>query len=293
MAQCGQRCGGRQRLQFDGSTNYVDQGNGFVPNGAGMLTGTWSIWMKADSDDGNNLITARKGVSPNSGIYSWQGNLDMYAIADSGHQLDFGTPIPANLYNGGWHSITATWNLYDGTGASGTGSGAMYVDGVAQTVVYQGNTVTSADTYSAPFTHGGIIGDVNGNTDAINYYKAASFDDFGSWDNQITDIDAKSLYNLGVSSLDDGAADAQKLWDLFAAGSGNAVVGGQTWGVASGLADPGNGIPGQSGAGGVGATYVVLDSSGGGVQIVPEPGTLSLLLASALGLLVFAWRKCR
>ena len=32
-------------------------------------------------------------------------------------------------------------------------------------------------------------------------------------------------------------------------------------------------------------------ADGSGVQIVPEPGTLSLLLAGAIGLLVFAWRK--
>ncbi len=278
---------GASALQFDGSGDWVDQGAGFVPNGAGMFTGTWSLWMKASSDDGNNLITARKGDSPNVGIYSYQG-LHMYAKTDlRAGTLDFSTPF-GNVYDGDWHLVTVSWNA--ATGAAGTGSGQFYVDGNATATTMVTNTITTGQTFGSPFDAGGIIGDCGGS--GLPYAsKAASFDDFASWSDRITDIDAKSLYNLGVSGLDYGDADAQKLWDLFAAGSGTAVVGGQTWSVASGLADPGNGIVGQNGAGGVGANYVVLNGNGGGVQVVPEPGTLSLLLAGAIGLLVFAWRK--
>ncbi len=120
-------------------------------------------------------------------------------------------------------------------------------------------------------------------------YFEGTLDDLADWNTPLTGTEAKALFNLGNTALNYNAKDAQSLFDLFAAGSGTAVVGGQTWAPATGLADAGNGLAG--GAGSVGANYVVLNGSGGGVQVVPEPGTLSLLLASAIGLLVFACRK--
>ncbi len=256
----------------------VPTGEPWGTNNNGLWSGSLSFWINAGaSGTDNNLFTTRNGAY-NSGINTGATDGAALAFYMPGGPYAYSTS-PATL-NNTWHLITATWTATTGTG--GTGSAAFYVDGEQYDSVSNVGTATSASAYTA----GGatVLGDdvTSGGVPKTGVSIVGSYDDYAAWNNVLSATEVKTMYNLGNSALNYGAADAQKLFDLFAAGSGTALVGGQTWAPATGLAGT---------AATVSANYVVLDGAGGGVQVVPEPGTLSLLLAGAIGLLVFAWRK--
>ena len=76
----------------------------------------------------------------------------------------------------------------------------------------------------------------------------------------------------------------------FANGPGSsAIAGGLTWTYASDLGSTTIGTIGGSAA--TGDAFIVLDSAGNGISLVPEPGTFLLLATGLFGLLAGARRK--
>ncbi len=269
-----------------GGTSYVNATTAMSPvlAGGGLGIGTVSLWVST---------TATGNVTPMracAGTDSFAVGLDLTAgkpylvirpDADNSHRFIPQATAGAIVNDGAWHLLTMTWSQAT---AVDPNAATFYVDGVLKGTTWLLNAMTSADTFSSAWTLG-TIGTGNDGSVTNEAWTAGSMDDVGVWNNILTATQAAALYNLGTDTLKYNAADAQALFDLYAAGSGTAVVGGQTWGyVASGLGTTGGAVIASSALNLGGA-------NGAGVQIVPEPGTLSLLLAGAIGLLVFAWRK--
>ncbi len=264
-------------------TDRVDI-TGALPAASAITQGTITYWVNTTVDGDftpMRLAETNNSTITTSVLFNSAGSSPyMMLRADNGNESFPLASDTATLNDGAWHQITQTWSLGATAGAN---QWSIYVDGVSLAVSSPwDNTLTSGDAF-LDWT-GGSIGACNlgnGSMKTVESWASGSVDDFGVWSNILTATEAKTVYSLGTS-LAYNAKDAESLFDLFAAGSGTALVGGQTWAPATGLVGA---------AGDVGANYVVLDGVGGGVQVVPEPGTLSLLLAGAIGLLVFAWRK--
>ncbi len=253
--------------------------------------GTFSFWIKITSTSGSpqpeffgNLGGA---TNTSTGTHSWTvgcyGNFAnspetyikdriVFMVRPNTSSPDSGFTLRSDAtptwYDGNFHLITASYQAT--TGAAGTGSGTFYLDGVAQTTSTLHNGLTSAGVMGA-WGKGRIAADVS-EEPACNpgYIVGGLTDDFGIWNNQLSATEVKALYNLAVSPLNYGAKNTQALLDLYSNG-GTALVDGKTWQKVTGL----TGTPGT-----VGSDFVVLGSGGAGVQIVPEPGTLCLLLAA-------------
>jgi hypothetical protein len=277
-------------VALNGTDAAVDPTSDVLPNvaaGNTMWTATQSMWVKLTDPEAwygyPQFFTYRSADGANLGLWGEvsSGSATMYTKIDSSNDHNFVQSITNTaLYDGGWHLVTVAYNVT--TGLTGTGTGAMWVDGVAQTVSIGANDISSDNAFTA-YAAASIGSDVNGGL-GLEYYWTGNMDDVATFDVVLNNNEAAALYNLGVDTLNYGAENAQKLFDLYAAG-GTAVVGGQTWEkVTSGLGTVGGAVIASSALNLGGA-------DGSGVQIVPEPGTLALLGAALVGLLVFAWRK--
>ncbi len=279
---------GSGALDVSGSGDYLDATPNLIPNGTsgGVMSGSISLWAYANGNQDGLVYRGRNTAGNDESLllaFS-PGIYGAYIVTrdQDGNKFAVTTDSTSATSSGTWQQLTVTWNAT--TGAAGTGTGAMYVNGnlVASSQAW-GNGQTSDSVFPAAWTMGtiGSGNDGSGPNEEFN----GKLDDVASWGQILSGTEAKALYNLATDTLNYNAADASALFDLYAAGSGTAVVGGQTWGyVASGLGTTGGAVIASSALNLGGA-------SGAGVQIVPEPGTLSLLLAGAIGLLVFAWRK--
>ncbi len=260
-------------------------------NNNAFWNGSWSAWVKwgSTTESVNSLSVAyyqdtgssfRSSYIQRNDATSW---LPKESMRKNGtyvfqHATTLGEEV-TDTHDGGWHHLAYTYVITQGT--SGTGSGVFYIDG--NPVM----SVTSLGTATSSLLQNSITGaaifaiDTNGSLPWIG-----SGDDFAHWSNVLTETGIKALVNLGNDALNYGAKEAADLFDLYAGPlGGTASIGGQTWmKVASGLGEVGGAVVGSSALNLGGA-------DGSGVQIVPEPGTLGLLLAGAIGLLVLAVRK--
>jgi hypothetical protein len=253
----------------------------FGTNAGAFWTGTWSVWVnpgELPATPGLYWVTYESGLR-----FSWEQD-DTWFKWESVHDGDkylyrhTGTADWTNIQDGNWHLLTYSYNLT--TGASGTGSGTFYLDGSAMATPLDYNRVTSDLAFGAKSTHTLFTTDPG---DPASTWLGLA-DDAANWDVQLSATEVAALNNLGRDTLNYGAEEATKLFDLYAAG-GQAVIGGQLWEkVDSGLGDVGGAVIDHSALnlGGL---------DGSGVQVIPEPGTLTLLGAALVGLLVFAWRK--
>jgi hypothetical protein len=115
---------------------------------------------------------------------------------------------------GGWHHVALVYNLT--TGAAGTGTGLIYVDGVAQPVSVNTNTVTSSTTFD-PWNRAMKIGATNGAhdpEDETDLGITGLLDDVRVYDHLLSETEVDDLYamaNLLGTPGDfnsDGAVDA-------------------------------------------------------------------------------------
>ncbi len=279
---------GTGSVALDGTANgYFDPTSDALPNvaaGNTMWTATQSLWVKLTDPNAwsgyPQFWAYRASAGANFGGYgnTGSGAIEFYTKIDSSNAYNLEANITSTTpYDGDWHLVTWAYNV--STGALGTGSSSVWIDGVPQAVSIGKNTIDTSMSFTA-YEAAAIGSDLNGGL-GHEYNWTGNMDDVATFDVELADAQANALYQVG-SQMGLNAQDAQDLFDLYV-GGGSAVVGGQTWEkYGSGTAFDGTGAlaGGQLALGGA-----------GGVQIVPEPGTLSLLLAGAIGLLVFAWRK--
>jgi hypothetical protein len=167
----------------------------------------------------------------------------------------------AGFNNGQWHHLVGV--------ATSSTQRDFYVDGTY--IASDSREVAFLDPEPVKFSIGALD-----RHNIVDEY-AGLVDDAALWDEALAEPEVFALNNLARHALNYNAAQAQMLFDLFEANSGEALVGGKTWRPTSGLAgQPGDvvDLPG-------GMFGLVLDAQGGGVQSVPEPSSLLLVLLGA------------
>ncbi len=256
-----------------GTAGYIDLGTAGYPQAIspyaagstdGFWTGTLSFWTNSVSgaNVGRNWVTGwNTASSVNTGIYNdWPalGTIGYYAKIGTYNLHIQATAPTVDIEDESWHLITVSYNLT--SGASGTGSGEIWIDGVAQTVSYSGNTLVGTEAISTP-TSNALGTDLNYNR---SYGFNGKLDDVARWCTEFDDSQAKALYNLGFTGIAGthyNASDATALFNGFSSGTGVVTSDGKSWSfVASGL---------SGAAGTVGDNYVVLSGSGGGMILTP------------------------
>ena len=141
---------GTSAVSFDGTGNqYVDCTTGGFPNASnGLWTGSLAFWIKdVNSSVAQYVINASNtaDVQDFSLYITATGGLDLSVRSTDGSDLEKALPTAA-IFDGGWHHVAATWNVT--TGTLGTGTMAMYVDGVAQSLTTTYNNFTSAKSFT-------------------------------------------------------------------------------------------------------------------------------------------------
>ena len=265
-------------ISLDGVNDYVNLGADGIPEGDQIKSGSTSFWAKTTASSGYVLAAFNEGVNSAFGVSQYNSTQMRIYVRDEGDKRDelYAT---TNNTNGNWHQVVLTWDV----GTSTTYSMTAYVDGVAASTsrgdvaMYQSSPVSGWE-YSMRVGASGR--DVPGN------FFAGSLDDLGVWSNRLTATEASACYNLATDSeLNYGTEDADTLFDIFDAGPGSSgqTSDGSPWEYATGL------------SGAAGTVYnhsaLVLDGSGNGVQLVPEPAVGIMLATGLIGLLCYAWRK--
>ncbi len=183
-------------LDFDGSNDYVDFGNGstFTPNSSGANRGfSISYWAKTSS---NRFVTMNK-LDTNEN--EWQAKIDtsgtvvfeVYGNKSLGINQTLTTDTSAgsfiNVSDGNWHNIIMTFDL-----TSGSSSLLIYIDGVLFSDANGGATYASAGTWSAvtngtaPFRLAAASRGFNGVMDEVSMFDAV-----------LTVTNVNDIYNSG------------------------------------------------------------------------------------------------
>lgn len=118
-----------------------------------------------------------------------------------------------------------------------------------------------------------------------------SLDDFATWTRALSGQEVALLGGLGYFA-GVGVSDATQIdavLSMYEAGTGTAVVGGQTWTYAASLGSTTIGARGGSVAND--DAFIVLGGDGSGIVIVPEPEALPFV--GAAGLAAAAWSARR
>lgn len=245
-------------------------------------TFTVSFWMKATTANNGNWVRIFQHGTEANGAQTWlidrftssaKTNMRVDTVDDPGPPFVDGQ-FNQNIATGGPDTFDSTWHhlVY----SIDTGTYAKYTDTGVTTGTYKRGLGLANTRPLYIFGRNGV-----------GQY-VGLLDDIGIWDNALTQAEAHAIYNLAMEpALAYGAGNAQTLFDLFAAGSGVADIGGDFWKNTSGLSgSPGDVVHVN------GRHYgLVLDAAGNGLVMVPEPGTLiiwSLLAAMGIGV---AWRR--
>jgi hypothetical protein len=163
----------------------------------------------------------------------------------------------------------------------GTSGAELYVGGKLSNTANGAPTfVTTLDTLSV----GGFLR--NGSTTTPTDPFFGNADDIGLWDNALVASDVALINGLGLLGgigLDQ-IDEAQALNSMATGATG--VIGGFQWQKVTGLSgttgDFGGSFAGQN-------AFIVTAPDGSGIQLIPEPGSATLLLGAAVGLL--GWRR--
>ncbi len=228
--------------------------------------GTESIWIKIAQSGARNLpmlwVASNGTGTINHGAYADFNTNKLYWYTKSGYGEASYSATNSGWHDGNWHLLTVSYSVDVGSASDAT----IYLDGTALTKSITSETVTRT-TDIGNFSQWGVSRDYADTT----WGSQGAMDDFAVWGTRLNTTQVSALYNLGIAGVAGtkyNAKDASALFDAFSAGAGVATSDGRTWTyVASGLAGA---------AGSVGASYVVLNGSGGGmVFAVPVDVTWS------------------
>lgn len=230
---------------------------------------TVSFWMKAPT--GANWVRIFQHGPESDGSSTWlidrnssTTTTNMRVDTHVGSVGTFNQNIAtggANTFDGEWHHLIYTID---------SGVWQKYVDSAASNGTY--NHGSGFYTTRPLYMFG-----KNGGGEYIGM-----LDDIAIWDEALTAGESLALYNLAMEpELAYGAGSAQKLFDIYTAGTGTAFIGEDIWTPVAGLGGSVGDIVTVGGS-----LALQLDGNGGGViNIVPEPATMSLafLACGALG----------
>jgi hypothetical protein len=276
--------GGVLDLENDSGGRFVELSGSNLPSGAtDTLTFTVSTWTKLDDAPTPTISTQKLGsfyleeyTNPISG-----GSLTKHNITvrqDGGVSFDQYPPsgnstgAAGNLIaDGAWHHMAVAQRDVGGTDSQVE----IWIDGILA-------ATGTAEAYSGAAPNYFYIGARH--QLAPPRYVDGMIDDMGFWSDSLEPEQIALTHGLGkfaLVDLDDQAIDDGLT--VFDNTSGTFTAGGQTWQYATGLgggSDP-VGTTGGSVAGN--DAYIVLDDSGNGVQLIPEPSAAILLLAGLIG----------
>jgi hypothetical protein len=135
---------------------WVDCTTGGFPNStAGIWSGTWIYWVKTSTTGGETVPmgAVNNKTAPDNDFGDVEMNLEagapqiyMRAYGPNPTVHEFTMATGTSIADGNWHQVAMTYNLT--TGDAGTGTGAVYIDGVAQTSTIVANAITSADVFN-------------------------------------------------------------------------------------------------------------------------------------------------
>jgi hypothetical protein len=271
-----------------GPNNYLDGVTDQVATSAnfsisGSQARTISAWFKTPADPGtpddgptivgmgNSSTTGRRfdirlSTSNGSLASTYDGFIRLEAQgASTTSTLDLG------LDNEQWNHVFVS---YTGSPTSLNGA-TVYING---SVVAMASNTTTISTAAAAL----VIGGSNHTADPERNFHG-HIDYVGIWDTALAPVDAALIHgmarigNNNLSFHDEAAA----LWGGLVGDT--ALINGATWKKVTGLSGASGDWSQVNGANGAGS-FIVLDGSGGGLQIIPEPSGTILGLLGALAI---------
>ena len=158
-------------------------------------------------------------------------------------------------------------------GASATLTNAtVYIDGQ---MVSLSSSTTALNTTASPL----VIGGSNHNSDTTRNFHGL-IDDVGIWSSALAATDAALVHGLGRIGNNDlsSLAAAATLWGGLV--NDTATINGVTWQKVDGLTGTTGAWSQLNGPNGEGS-FVVLNDSGSGLRVIPEPSSLILAFLAA------------
>lgn len=185
-------------LKFDGTDDYVDCGllgafsTGLTKAGVSFRIKSTStainhIFGTINTTTSQAFYSLRTNFNPSTGANE-VGKLSYFIRSNTSNNLIIGVNYNTGLHDGREHSVVCTHDKSAGTGA-------IYIDGVPQTITYvDASTGTSWLAWNNNFT----IGKINGV--AGNFFNG-TISDFRLYNRTLSALEAKQLYvnpNIGL-----------------------------------------------------------------------------------------------
>ena len=168
-----------------------------------------------------------------------------------------------------WHHVLVS---FTGGASASLNNATVYIDGKVVTLA---SNTTALNTTAAPL----VIGGSNHTTDTLRNFHGL-IDDVGIWSSALAATDAALVHGLGRIGNNDlsSLAAAATLWGGLV--NDTATINGVTWQKVDGLTGTTGDWSQVNGPNGNGS-FVVLNNSGSGLRVIPEPNSLILALLAA------------
>jgi hypothetical protein len=253
---------------FSGGTNAATSAR--VELASDMLPGTGQFtlsgWIRSTVPGGSN----------NGSIFGNRDTLNFLLDISTNklRLLGFGSDFSStsNVNTGDWVHVAVSRNADDLV--------SMYVNGISEITQTSTNAFNPAATWY-----------IGNRTSLVTPFQG-SLDEIATWTRSLTDQEVAVLGGLGYFA-NVGVSDATQLdavLSMYAAGTGTAVVGGQTWTYDASLGSTTVGFRGGSVA--ANDAFIVLGGDGSGIKIVPEPyGVVLAATGIGIGLAVRTRRR--
>ncbi|MFN3166343.1 MAG: LamG-like jellyroll fold domain-containing protein [Phycisphaeraceae bacterium] len=250
-------------LQLDGDNDYVEVNAGSPVTGGAVRT--YAVWVNQASGSGlaSPMSFGNNGTGTKYDIDIDNNNDGIEVGVGAGRTTDSG----AGFTNNTWHLIVSTVP----TAGAQVGNTVQYLDGVARS---SGSNTRPVNTNGGRWLFGTSANvSVTSGLPTIQFFNGL-VDDASVWDEVLTGDEVVGMYDVGID-LGYDASDFDALKQVHDAGSGIAVVDGTQWQYTTGLSN-------SAGLNASTNTLVLDAASGTGLIVVPEPGSIALLLVAAL-----------